>query len=192
VTVERCGLETSLPGVRADRGEAGDQPDVRRRAALRFCVVTRTVVMIGGMRDVENRRNRDSRQALTGSLGLQHAAHGRRSLGRHHAAWWTMGVEPFLVASAGARILRPSDWSARSCQICRREETNPAEKLRRAGAARARRLRRNDLPCPLKARRTASRCRHTGYRGRMSISASFALLAGRWAKLRCRSARGSG
>ena len=158
VTIEDP-VEHKLPGV----VQIAVKPEINLTFATGLRSILRgdpNVVMIGEMRDVETAEIA-IRAALTGHLVFS-TLHTNDALGGI-TRLIDMGVEPFLVASS-VRAFFAQRLVRTLCQICREKEKNPAEKLRElkhTGASEGTIYHAREGGC--------EQCRHTGYRGRMSI-----------------------
>jgi type II secretory ATPase GspE/PulE/Tfp pilus assembly ATPase PilB-like protein len=158
VTIEDP-VEHKLPGV----VQIAVKPEINLTFATGLRSILRgdpNVVMIGEMRDVETAEIA-IRAALTGHLVFS-TLHTNDALGGI-TRLIDMGVEPFLVASS-VRAFFAQRLVRTLCQICREKEPNPLEKLRElkhVGPIEGTLYHAREGGC--------EQCRHTGYRGRMSI-----------------------
>ncbi|MBL9115561.1 MAG: type II/IV secretion system protein [Verrucomicrobiaceae bacterium] len=158
VTIEDP-VEHKLPGV----VQIAVKPEINLTFAAGLRSILRgdpNVVMIGEMRDVETCEIA-IRAALTGHLVFS-TLHTNDALGGI-TRLIDMGIEPFLVASS-VRAFFAQRLVRVLCQDCREVETNAEDRLRDlkyTGTLTTTVYRAKEGGC--------ESCRHTGYRGRMSI-----------------------
>jgi type II secretory ATPase GspE/PulE/Tfp pilus assembly ATPase PilB-like protein len=127
------------------------------------------VVMIGEMRDLETAEIA-IRAALTGHLVFS-TLHTNDALGGIMRLV-DMGVEPFLVASA-VRAFFAQRLVRTLCTVCRMPDPHAEERLREMGHVGP----INGIVYMAKEGGCEA-CRHTGYRGRMSIYELIRITAG--------------
>ena len=158
VTIEDP-VEHKLPGV----VQIAVKPEINLTFAVGLRSILRgdpNVVMVGEMRDVETAEIA-IRAALTGHLVFS-TLHTNDALGGI-TRLIDMGVEPFLVASS-VRAFFAQRLVRVLCPECREVEPNPQDKLRElkhTGPITGTIYHAHEGGC--------EKCRHTGYRGRMSI-----------------------
>ncbi|HEY1083364.1 MAG TPA: GspE/PulE family protein, partial [Prosthecobacter sp.] len=158
VTIEDP-VENKLPGV----VQIAVRPEIELTFATGLRSILRgdpNVVMVGEMRDLETAEIA-IRAALTGHLVFS-TLHTNNALGGIMRLV-DMGVEPFLVASS-VRAFIAQRLVRLLCTVCREPEPDAESKLRElkyTGPIRTQIYRAKEGGCEA--------CRHTGYKGRMSI-----------------------
>ncbi len=158
VTIEDP-VEHKLPGV----VQIAVKPEIQLTFAVGLRSILRgdpNVVMVGEMRDVETAEIA-IRAALTGHLVFS-TLHTNDALGGI-TRLIDMGVEPFLVATS-VRAFFAQRLVRVLCPECREVEPHPEDKLRElkhTGPVTGTIYHAHEGGC--------EKCRHTGYRGRMSI-----------------------
>lgn len=167
VTIEDP-VENKLPGV----VQIAVKPEINLTFAAGLRSILRgdpNVVMIGEMRDLETAEIA-IRAALTGHLVFS-TLHTNDALGGIMRLV-DMGVEPFLVASA-VRAFFAQRLVRTLCTVCRVPDPHAEERLRELGHTGP----INGIVYMAKEGGCEA-CRHTGYRGRMSIYELIRLTAG--------------
>ena len=158
VTIEDP-VEHKLPGV----VQIAVKPEINLTFAAGLRSILRgdpNVVMVGEMRDVETAEIA-IRAALTGHLVFS-TLHTNDALGGIMRLI-DMGVDAFLVASS-VRAFFAQRLVRTLCTVCREAEEHPEEKLRElkhSGPLTGTIYKAREGGC--------EQCRHTGYKGRMSI-----------------------
>ena len=166
VTIEDP-VEHKLPGV----VQIAVKPEINLTFAVGLRSILRgdpNVVMVGEMRDVETAEIA-IRAALTGHLVFS-TLHTNDALGGI-TRLIDMGVDPFLVANS-VRAFFAQRLVRLLCTVCREVEPHPEEKLRElkhVGPITGTIYHAREGGCEA--------CRHTGYRGRMSIYECIRLTA---------------
>ena len=158
VTIEDP-VENKLPGV----VQIAVRPEINLTFATGLRSILRgdpNIVMIGEMRDLETAEIA-IRAALTGHLVFS-TLHTNDAIGGIMRLV-DMGVEPFLVSSS-VRAFFAQRLVRVLCPTCRQPDPQAEEKLRELGC-------RESLKSPVFQAREGGceACRHTGYKGRMSI-----------------------
>lgn len=158
VTIEDP-VENKLPGV----VQIAVRPEIELTFATGLRSILRgdpNVVMVGEMRDLETAEIA-IRAALTGHLVFS-TLHTNNAIGGIMRLV-DMGVEPFLVATS-VRAFIAQRLVRLLCNVCREPEPEAEMKIRElkyTGPIRTQVYRAKEGGCEA--------CRHTGYRGRMSI-----------------------